>query len=506
MHSRSKNSVSCVFWASAGLLAATLVLGGGTKAGFLSDLLLQLAAVPVLAIALWGLLHGQPTKVSLVPLVFCAMVIAMPLLQLVPLPAAIWAALPNRAAEAEVFQLVGERLPWRPMSMVPSATWFSLLSLTVPVAVFLSVIQLTRQERRWLTLLVVGISALAVILGLSQLAVGKQAAIRFFELTNESEATGFFANRNHFAALLYCAFLFAAVWAMEVVRRSDTAGDRSVLGPDAVVLLVIVTILVGLIAGQAMARSRAGIALGIVAIAVAVGIAVGDRRRGSKLSPTHVLGGVLTIGFVLIGQFALYRIAQRFGSDPFEDARRVFSSSTIAAAQDLMPTGSGLGTFVPVFALYEKATDLIPNVFANRAHNDWLEFWLEAGLVAILCICVFLAWLAVKSFSAWRRARSSDEPPIDIALRRASIAIVGLLIAHSLVDYPLRTAAMASVFAFACGIIAIPTKSTDHRSRRTTTHVRYPPERQNSKNTLPARKIRPRKDWRPDHDWPEAWR
>lgn len=506
MDERTANSLSPIFWASSGLLLAALILGGGTKAGFLSDLVLQLAAVPVLAIAVWGLLWRRTQEPSLLPLIFCGVIIAIPIAQLVPLPPSIWTALPGRGTQAAVFDLLGRPLPWRPLSLNPQATWSSLLSLTVPLAVFMSVVQLSGQERRWLTLLVVGFSALAVVFGLSQIAFGAHASVRLFEVTNEGEATGFFANRNHFAALLYCAFLFAVAWAIEVVHKSDLQPGHSLLGPSAVVLPVIAIVLISLIAGQAMARSRAGMGLGLVAIAVAAAIAIADRRRGSASSLPHLTAGVLTFGFLLIGQFALYRIARRFGVDPLEDGRLIFGSTTLTAAQDLMPMGSGMGTFVPVFALYEKATDLLPNLFANRAHNDWVEFSLEAGALAILCIGAFLAWFAVKAMSAWRLETRSDESSIDIPLRRASVAVIGLLLAHSMVDYPLRTAAMASVFALACGLVAIPTKCTARRSLSRPTHVRYASERQNTEKALPVREVRTRREWRSDHDWPDAWR
>jgi hypothetical protein len=43
--------------------------------------------------------------------------------------------------------------------------------------------------------------------------------------------------------------------------------------------------------------------------------------------------------------------------------------------------------------------------------------------------------------------------------------IVALLLAHSAVDYPLRTAALAVVFAFGCGLLTAP-PAGERRSRR----------------------------------------
>ena len=76
-------------------------------------------------------------------------------------------------------------------------------------------------------------------------------------------------------------------------------------------------------------------------------------------------------------QFSLYRILDRFGDDPMADARIPFARNTIAAAKAYMPWGSGLGSFVPVYAMTEPPRDVLANTFANHAHNDILELWLE---------------------------------------------------------------------------------------------------------------------------------
>src|SRR5712672_3565569 len=76
---------------------SSLVLGGGTRSGFLSDAILQLLSIPPLLVSLWQLLRAQPGErrenSSLKwGLAFCAALVAIPLLQLVPLPPAVWTA------------------------------------------------------------------------------------------------------------------------------------------------------------------------------------------------------------------------------------------------------------------------------------------------------------------------------------------------------------------------------------------------------------------------------
>ena len=61
-----------------------------------------------------------------------------------------------------VFSLVGDHAPWMPISVAPDATWISFLSLLPPMAIFVSAIQLSYRERRWLSLIVIAIGVLSV--------------------------------------------------------------------------------------------------------------------------------------------------------------------------------------------------------------------------------------------------------------------------------------------------------------------------------------------------------
>jgi O-antigen ligase len=254
--------------------------------------------------------------------------------------------------------------------------------------------------------------------------------------------------------------LIAAAWAVDAAlapeggpqrRRYDTA--------TAVALVASFTILVVLVTAEVMARSRAGLGLTIVALLGAFALAFAGRRNTSGITTAKVLAGALVFAAMFATQFALFRVMERFTADPLRDARIPFARTTIEAARDFMPFGSGMGTFVPVYALFEKPQDVLTNTFANRAHNDVLEIWLESGAVGLVLLAVFLAWFLARAFAVWGRAPYGTRE-IDAALARAATLIVGLLIAHSCVDYPLRTGAMMAVFAFACALLIAPPSAT----------------------------------------------
>lgn len=130
-----------------------------------------------------------------------------------------------------------------------------------------------------------------------------------------------------------------------------------------------------------------------------------------------------------------------------------------------MPVGSGLGTFVSVYALFEKPEDTMVNAYANHAHNDYLELWLETGIPGMALAGCFLAWFFARVVQIWKPSahRSAD---IDVLLCRAA-ALSGLLIlVHSFVDYPLRTSALMGLFAFICAVLADPPGNQRKASRK----------------------------------------
>jgi O-antigen ligase len=105
-----------------------------------------------------------------------------------------------------------------------------------------------------------------------------------------------------------------------------------------------------------------------------------------------------------------------------------------------------VGTFVDIYRVYEDPVDVDP-IYMNHAHSDYVELALETGLPGVALILAFLLWWGSRTSSAWRR----DKP--DHFVMAASIASAAIL-AHSIVDYPLRTAAIGVVFACCCALLA----------------------------------------------------
>jgi hypothetical protein len=505
-------------------VVSSLLLGGGTRGGFLSDTILELIAIPAFLASLATLValpRSESKQRAEWALMLCLAIAALPLAQLVPLPPWLWTELPNREQMVTVFGLLGRELPWLPISVSPSATWVSVLSLLPPFAIFLGVIQLSYRERRVMSLIFVAVGIVAAFVGLAQVAQGPDSPLRFFAVTNESEAVGFFANRNHFAALLYSLLLFGAAWATNVAFTVGSWSERKNFETSTIATLTACFLgLVILIVTESITRSRAGLALTIIAIAGALALPLADRRRSSGgVTPVRLILASASLAIVLAVQFALYRILDRFADDPLADSRVTFARNTIAAAKAYMPFGSGIGTFVSVYPIFELPQDAISNAFVNHAHDDLLEVWLEGGVISLCLIAAFATWFLLCSAKIWWRVPDNIRA-IDLLLARAATIVVPLIIAHCAVDYPLRTEAIMAVFAFSCALLIEPLapawdemtvepakareQTMDSISRAGPARV---PATADGADTASAKTSpQPKGRWGEDVEWPDQWR
>jgi O-antigen ligase len=102
-----------------------------------------------------------------------------------------------------------------------------------------------------------------------------------------------------------------------------------------------------------------------------------------------------------------------------------------------------------------------PGVTINRAHNDYLEWLLEFGLIAGLLIAIWL----ILYFRQWGRVwKRGDWVPFRFAQAGAGIALL-LLMLHTLVDFNLRIPANA-VFAALLAAVFFHRAPEERRSAR----------------------------------------
>jgi hypothetical protein len=451
-----------VLWLIGLLLIVAVLFGGGTRSGFAGDAMVQLLAVPVLLAGLWIAFDRLGNKWWLsAGGVACGVPVLLAVLQLTPVPASLF-----RHEVADLaWSLADTASPsgWGLISLAPHQTWAAIASFIAPLAIFNAVAHLDAQSRLRLSCLTLALGVGSLGLGFVQIAQGSSSVLRFFETTNNDDAVGFFANRNHFAALLYVTLILAGAWFAHSVKVTLRAGRLQ--GHSVLVLAGTSVLLVAILAGLVLARSRAGFLLAMAAIAgIAAMIAArtpgSDGGEAGRLTTWRVSAVLIGFAVLFALQFGLQRILTRFGADQLHDMRAAFTRTTLETAYQSLPFGTGLGSFVPVYASVEKVADVGVR-FANRAHNDPAELLLETGIVGGVLMLVFVGWFLARTFPVWFRVSAGAEP-LHVMLQRAATICVLLLLAHSLLDYPLRTSAMAVVFALCCGIL-VPLPVTQSR-------------------------------------------
>ena len=421
--------------------ALCLVLGGASRAGEGVNMLLQLGAI-----GLFGLIFhaenespmGRPARQLLALLVLMGALIAI---QLIPLPPALWAALPGRAEAAEGYRMLGMEPGWLPLSLAPHKTIASALWLLPAFALLLALLRLDLARLPVFGWIIVAVTAASAAIGAIQSASGEGSSWYFYTITNYGVGTGFFANANHLATLLVATLPFIA--ALYLAGRGRKASRQRASAMTIIAMGMVVITLIGL----AVNRSIAGLGLAVPVAAASIAMIVSRRRRLPGWT-------VAVVGLLLAGSVAV-AFSAPFGNNltgaearASEASRLTSFTKTLPAAVDYLPTGSGIGTFPEIYPTLEDPAE-VPATFMNHVHSDYIELFLETGLPGIALILLFLAWWTRQTVAIWR----SDEP--EPFARAASIASAAIL-AHSLVDYPLRTVAISALLTLCCAIMADP--------------------------------------------------
>jgi O-antigen ligase len=481
------------------LLGITLVVAPLFRSGKppLAVLALELLAVCILVLVLW-----QPRQrlIGAWEGAALALLFALPVLYLIPLPPGVAEWLPGRQPylEAQALLEAAGPPPAARLSLYPLATESGLLLLLVPTAVFLGTRALDSGRALQLMLVLLGLGAVQALLGLLQYGASEGSPALFgMSLAGTARAQGTYTNPDHLAGLLEMllpvtlALLFFSVgrkrrdrqrgWRERVAFLSSLRGQVAVVYAAAALLLLLALI---------FTRSRAGIALSMLGILLATGLFArrigGDNVYGATGSVVALALGVgLAIG--------LMPVLDRFSVDQtVADARWSIYAATLSGIGAFAPVGSGPGNYPDVFPAFQPPE--LGRWFVNHAHNDYLEWLFEGGLLAAGLIVLFLGlyfrqWLKVWTRGAWSRLR--------FVQAGAGIGLL-LLLLHSLVDFNLHIPANVAYFAFLAGLFFADTgdepEPVKRRKRRTPNlndpEAAEPPSQQASQVTPPPDQIR----------------
>lgn len=446
-------------WAALTFLAIVFLMGGGSRSDVASLSLLRPLAVLFGAYAIWAMPAGRAIFLR-APLAWLALLALWMVVQLVPLPAHVWSSLPGRDAIYRIDRLLGQTDIWRPISLTPSMTWNSLLSLVVPAAALLMFAAVEPAQRGRLIIAMVLIGVASAMLSLIQIWM-KSDLLYFYRITNGGTMVGLFSNRNHNAIFLSCTLVLSGL-TMRGALKERFVRPAHVLGLGAGSALMLVVILgIG---------SRAGLMTGLIALCLYAALVwpvllapkqkVAGRPTGLIKTPRARMLVLVVLPLVVLITLALLFFAsdqsnainRSVGGSYSEELRGQTLPIVVGLMQQHWLAGTGFGSFAGVYRVVEPDALLQPEYF-NHAHNDWGQIVIEGGLPMILLVVAALLWAAARLIGVWRDYRAVRGAAFP-AVAAAAAAVWALVALVSFGDYPLRTPSLMALMALVVGLLA----------------------------------------------------
>jgi putative inorganic carbon (HCO3(-)) transporter len=365
---------------------------------------------------------------------------ALFLLQLIPLPAAALRVISPGSFAAHFLPDPGDGR-FRPISVSPSASVEAWLYVAGLQGLFLALQGFSERTRRSLALVLV-----LVLVGLAGEGFWQSRTAHPSWLYGripiqapiglDTATFGPYFNRNHFATAMALGAAWACGLALALVRERGAAG---VLSDSAAsiraVLLAGSTFLFTLAA--AASGSRSGVGAALIALAALLTGAFGRRFLAAIAAGATIL--------VFSGAAAIERLAHldldQSRWAPWSDMTRLWR---------FFPAfGSGIGTFGETYWPYQLNAAF---EFWQHAHNDYLEWTIEAGIAGLI-----VAALGGRAF--WRSIAFDDWARYAAT---GSLVAVGL---QALLDFPIRIPANAALLVCSIALFVRPNPRSPTQSR-----------------------------------------
>lgn len=440
-----------------GFLCLCWLLGGVVEAPGPSDEILQLAALPLVVHGCWRVSSRVQRPVAGVALVLAAAIAALPLLQLVPLPSL--PALQGGAREALAADelLAGDvRGALAPISVSTLATERALWSLMPALALFLGGLALPPEKRRRMLQVILAMVFVSAAFGFHQLSLPDDSPELLYTTWGRNFG-GLFINPNHQGTALVMGAVIAAALFVDGQRRARDGAPGRLHWFHAVWCAACVLMI-------PLARGNAAVLLGfigLVAVLAMLRVVPWRAYRHRWARRLCAVGLVVAVAAVLSAALVM-----RW----HDEERATIAAQTARIGLDFAPAGSGMGSFVKVY-LQEQELRSARTKTINHAHHEYLQWWLEGGVPAMLVACLGLAVFGWAGWYAWARIDSRRAR----AVAAAAWTCLLVLLLHSIVDFPLRTTTMMATAGLLLGLLFNVLANPGHAQREM--RHRDPPHR-----------------------------
>lgn len=282
-------------------------------------------------------------------------------------------------------------------------------------------------------------------------------------------ASGSFVNRNHFAGYLEMT-LALGIGLMLALRTGEGWSLRALLSLLLSQKVVIRLALIVMVIGLVMSQSRMGNMAFMLSLLIVGSVFV-------LTLPTHrlrnglILLSILLIDVLVISQyFGLERLKDRIVSTDVsisleqgqlvlnvDDLRALAWEQAQPLANENALTGVGAGGYEVAFMPY---AGLAFGGHFDHAHHDYLQFFIELGLLGFIPLLLFVLlalWHAVKALT-FHVSLFRSGLGVGVAMAIITIAI------HSFSDFNLQIPANALTFVTVCALAVLTLYH--HRSKK----------------------------------------
>jgi O-antigen ligase len=381
--------------------------------------------------------------------------------QVVPLPAGLVRFLaPGSYDFRRLYAPEFSGMKFMTLSIVPSSTigaGLFLASLVILGFLVLHTVKRGRQIRVLLAALVAS-GAFQALYGLFELTRSEPRLLFYRKVFSPGSVTGTFVNRNHFSGYLEMVVPLAlglAIARMNMMTFGVRGFREKLLLWTSKGILVNVLILAGAVVmavAVALSNSRSGLAVLAFTAFLFLGLSVSAFSRNGFRQPW--VGKTVRATFLCVAALALTigigSTIRRFALDDLlHEDRPQYWANTVEIIRDFPLFGTGLGTFASAYGAYEKSSS--NELQLVHAHNDYLEYVAELGLVGGVLLIGSVLYLAVSAFLGWRGRRNAQARALGLG-GIVSLSGMGL---HAVTDFNLHIPANMVLFTVVLGLTLV---------------------------------------------------
>lgn len=373
-------------------------------------------------------------------------------LQIVPLPAFIIKYLsPAAFAFHQQYNPLFSETKFLTLSVAPGRTLMFALELATYFLLGFLIIKTVNQSYQFVTIITVLIISglFQSVYGLYELTRSSPRILFYPKIFSPDALTGTFVNRNHLSA--YLEMIIPLAIGLLISRLNLFSGGARTLrerillwsAQGAAKNFIILTSVVVMGFGIILANSRSGLVVLAFSFIMLTGLYVFYSPRPGLNEPR--VRNMLRLAFLLIMLLGLYKgidtTVERFAMDDLlQENRPVYWTNTLNLFLDFPLFGSGLGSFVEIYPAYEKIPG--PPMLLVHAHNDYLEFLAETGLIGSFFLFGGIFYLVAKSFRIWASRRNPEVKGLALG---GLVSLAGMVI-HTFTDFNLHIPANAVLF------------------------------------------------------------